>query len=143
MSLTTSFPNLALANYRITSQADSSYNCIAWAAGVSDAWWWPDDSSYWPDSVAKSATIDSFTSAYQTLGYTVCDDHLYQDGIEKIAIYAIDGLPTHVARQLSNSFWTSKLGRDVDIEHPLEGLEGNIYGQVVQVMSRRFDSLPP
>lgn len=137
MSLTTSFPNLALANYRITSQADSSYNCIAWAAGVSDAWWWPDDNSYWPDSVTASATIDSFTSAYQTLGYTACDDPLYQDGVEKVAIYAKAGIPTHAAHQLLNGIWTSKLGRDVDIEHTLEGLEGDIYGQVVRTLSRR------
>ena len=35
------FPNLRRENYRVTSEADWKYNCIAHAAGKDDAPWWP------------------------------------------------------------------------------------------------------
>jgi len=38
-------------------------------------------------------------------------------------------------------FWSSKIGKSVDIEHTLEGLEGSFYGQVAIIM-RRCDRLP-
>jgi hypothetical protein len=37
----TAFPILTAANHRITSDPSPIYNCIAWAAGHSDAWWEP------------------------------------------------------------------------------------------------------
>ena len=36
------FPNLAATGYAVTSPPAAAYNCIAWAAGVADSWWWPD-----------------------------------------------------------------------------------------------------
>jgi hypothetical protein len=35
-------PNLAIAGYKITSPDTTDYNCIAWAAGSTEEWWWPD-----------------------------------------------------------------------------------------------------
>jgi hypothetical protein len=35
------FPNLRQEDYHVTSEADPNYNCIAHAAGRSDAPWWP------------------------------------------------------------------------------------------------------
>lgn len=35
------FPNLTAGNYRITSEPDRDYNCIAWAAGDNRKCWWP------------------------------------------------------------------------------------------------------
>jgi hypothetical protein len=37
----TAFPKLTAANHRITSDPSPIENCIAWAAGHSDAWWEP------------------------------------------------------------------------------------------------------
>ncbi|HMD98104.1 MAG TPA: hypothetical protein VKM93_12350 [Terriglobia bacterium] len=37
------FPNLNAGNHEITSAASRLYNCIAWAAGDTQRWWWPDD----------------------------------------------------------------------------------------------------
>lgn len=34
------------------------------------------------------------------------------------------------ARQLSKDEWASKLGQDLDVAHPLEAVEGSIYGDV-------------
>jgi hypothetical protein len=60
-----------------------------------------------------------------------------EPGIEKIALYALNDLPTHAARQLSNGWWTSKLGPHVDIEHiHPDAIAGGIYGEVVALMSR-------
>ena len=55
-------------------------------------------------------------------GYApIGEDGPLQDGYEKIAIYALDGEPTHAARQLDTGRWTSKLGKHEDIEHDTPG----------------------
>lgn len=71
------------------------------------------------------------------MGYEVCDNTELEVGFEKIAIYGdSDGEATHAARQLPNGKWTSKLGRWEDIEHELEGLTGEMYGEVKQILKR-------
>ena len=69
-------------------------------------------------------------------------------GYWKIAIYARDDFPLHVARQLSNGRWTSKLGLKVDINHEnLSCLEGGDLGYVAKIMRRlktgSIPALPP
>ena len=88
-------------------------------------------------------TLACFTAAYNSLGYMVCNDETYEDGVEKVAVYADDfGKPTHAARQLDAGFWTSKLGRGHDIRHSsLSALEGKPglgkgYGTVALIMAR-------
>jgi hypothetical protein len=85
-------------------------------------------------------TVDSFTDAFRTLGYEVCSDSAHEVGYERVAIYVDPGgTPTHMARQLSTGFWTSKIGKLEDIEHEtLHGLEETDYGQVVRVLKRRL-----
>jgi hypothetical protein len=135
------FPGLQGQPYQITSPPHDGYNCIAWAAGDTTDWWWPDapdlpDSSYWPPGVSRVTTLDAFRAAFATLGYAVCEhDHL-EPGYEKIALYALAGLPKHASRQLSSGRWTSKLGPMHDIEHALHDLTGTVYGSVVLVMKR-------
>ena len=44
---------------------------------------------------------------------------------------------THVARQLTNGKWTSKLGRCEDIEHDTpDDVADGVYGEVMQFMQR-------
>lgn len=132
-----SIPNLLAYGYTVTSPETVEYNCIAWVAGDTTAWWWPDVQYqyYWPPEIPRSETIETFIKAYETLGYTICDNAEYEDGFEKVAIYvASNGKPTHADRQLSNDLWTSKLGRLEDIEHSLDGLVGSIYGSVAVIM---------
>lgn len=38
--------------------------------------------------------------------------------------------------ELPNGKWTSKLGRWEDIEHEIEGLMGEMYGDVKQILKR-------
>jgi hypothetical protein len=141
MSLNIVFPHLIEEGYRETSPATSRYNCIAWAVGATDAWWWPSPFAvhYWPEGVPREETLEAFVQAAATRGFVPAEDALLEPGFEKLAFYARDGKPTHAARQLSDGSWTSKLGKHVDISHTLRGVEGPVYGQVVGFMKR---SLP-
>jgi hypothetical protein len=139
------FPRLRGANYQVTSPRSDRYNCIAWAAGDSTDWWWPDvpdlpDSAHWPSSVPRQETLEAFREAFATLGYAVCDADQYEPGYEKIALFARAGVPTHAARQLATGRWTSKLGPMQDIEHVLHDLTGKVYGSVVLIMKRRLQT---
>ena len=135
--LLSNFPGLADSVFSITSPESDSYNCIAWAAGDTDNWWWPSGLNYWPLEVPATDDVDSIVSAFVSLRYELCDSGDLQDGFEKVAIYARDNSVTHTARQLPSGNWTSKLGRSVDIEHEaVEALEGSNYGSVVQFMRR-------
>lgn len=115
-------PHLNPTNHRVTSPRKSRYNCIAWAAGSEDEWWSPVQRYYWPADVPREQTVEAFEKAFVTLGYEECADGSLEEGWEKIAIFAKNTgdtarlLPTHVARQLQDGRWTSKLGTLEDIE---------------------------
>lgn len=133
------FPILKSSGYTVTSPATIEYNCIAWAAGDNEAWWWPDpfDQYFWPSGIPRVVTIDAFVKAFEFLGYTVCPDANYEQGYEKVAIYAKqDGIPTHAARQINSEKWTSKIGGLEDIEHDINSLSGPIYGDPIIYMKR-------
>lgn len=135
------FPNLKRTQYTITSPVDPGYNCIAWAAGDIERFWWPDEHpmAYWPPGLPRRVEIDAFVAAFASLGYEACGGGQTERGYEKIALYADDkGVPKHAARQLASGRWTSKLGRLEDVNHQLYGLEGADYGGVVQYMRRRL-----
>ena len=129
------FPALRGSQFEITSEATTVYNCIAWAAGDTDKFWWP--GHFWPRSVGRNVTRESFVKAFQSRGYAVCDSPGAEASFEKIALYEHNGTPTHAARLLPNGRWSSKLGRSHDISHPLEGLNGDQYGSPVLFMKRK------
>src|SRR5678815_89043 len=126
MSLHDDFPNLAGEGFVETSPATGDYNCIAWAAGVQDDWWWPDPGlvSYWPHNVPRAETLSAFQAALTSLGYQHCAEGDAETGFEKVAFYLRGGKPAHMARQMADGSWTSKLGPAIDITHTLHGLEG-------------------
>lgn len=131
-----SFPGLKGTGYEIASPRTPEYNCIAWAAGETSRFWWPQEQAYWPPDVPRETTIDAFIEAFGTLGFSPCDRPDKERGIEKVALYAKGDEPKHAARQLESGMWSSKLGRDVDINHTLEGLAGHQYGDVVKILKR-------
>lgn len=134
--LPNAFPGLSREPCAITSPKSGSYNCIAWAAGDSRRWWWPHD-YYWPEGCSREETISAFIQAFDTLGYSPTDNGGLVDGVEKVALYAIEDTPTHAALQLDNGWWTSKLGTGVDICHTLTGLEASsLYGNVSLFLER-------
>ena len=136
------FPYLAEEGYAITSPDTIDYNCVAWAAESSEEWWWPDsmNQEYWPEGVPREETLPAFVSAFQTIGYNVCDNEALESGFLKIAIYGDrHQIPRHVARQLEDGEWTSKVGQYEDIQHKtLKALTGetSAYGEVIQIMKR-------
>jgi hypothetical protein len=137
-NLTKAFPNLENEGYQETSTATEKYNCIAWAAGLSSQWWWPDpNGAYpWPEGEPRAVTIDAFLAAFATLRYQACDAGDLESGFEKVAIYSLDAKPTHAARQLADGRWTSKLRKYLDITHGLPALDGPVYGKATHFMKR-------
>jgi hypothetical protein len=142
MNLEDYFPNLSDSEYQITSPSSPTYNCIAWAAGDTTRWWWPDPMglAYWPDEIPRDETLESFVALMRSLGFDDCGDAVLETGFEKIALFTKGEQATHAARQLESGLWTSKLGPLEDIEHSLEGLVGDCYGSVACLFRRRRDS---
>ncbi len=135
------FPKLRTTNYRITSLNEPWYNCIAWAARDKNQIWWPIRGAYWPEKGAD-LSLDSFIRAFRSLGYVPCRSRKLARGWEKVLIYCDSGgFPTHMARQLPDGAWASKLGwQGHDIVHSKpEGVEGPnpAYGYPRAVMRRR------
>jgi len=135
------FPGLDQNNYRVSSSRDVQYNCIAFAAGVIDEWWWPDSQNQcaWPDGVPRQETIEAFVQAYATLGYRECRSIKREKDFEKVALFAKDGKPTHAARMKSDGEWLSQLGGLEDIHHELNAVCGDTYGSVVKILRRPWD----
>jgi len=136
------WPNLSGTDYQVTSPKSEEYNCFAWAVEEDDRWWQPipGEQYYWPDGVPQEETLEAYIQAYQTLGYESADRDILETGYQKIAIYVdYSGIPTHAARQLPNGKWTSKLGWLEDIEHELDGLTGDRYGVVGQILKRPIE----
>ena len=119
---------------------ERAYNCVAWAMGFDDRWWQPaalDLGYYWPDQAADSTRLAVYLHAFRQLGFTECEDESLEDGFERIVVFADDnGEFTHVARQLADGRWTSKLGGWEDIDHDLRALEGGKYGRIACFMRR-------
>ena len=143
--LTAFFPGLRDADFRITSPTDPVYNCVAWAAGLTTEWWQPNyPDGVWPNGVALEGTASAVMHALATVGYELCENGHLEEGVEKAAIFSEGERFKHVARQLPSGLWTSKLGRQWDIEHELEALASSAnaggavqYGEIAAYMARR------
>lgn len=132
-------PSLQATGYEITSPQAIYYNCIAWAAGESDRWWWPviSPTAYWPPGVPRETSVAAFEAAFQTLGYVGPATSELESDVEKVAIYVgADGDVTHMARQLPDGSWTSKCGRLEDIRHPHLDSLVDVYGKAVRFLRR-------
>ena len=97
-SLQAAFPGLARGGYTITSPSNKDYNCIAWAAGDAENWWWPVSPDikevFWPAAVPRAETISAFRAAFAALDYIECGGEDLEPGFEKIALFADDqGIP--------------------------------------------------
>lgn len=136
------YPNLATSHFRFTSPDDRGYNCFAYAGDDTRRNWHPSayGGLYWPGGETDVRTLEAYVTGYGHLGYSPTDSAELEDGIEKIAIYARQDGPSHAALQLTNGYWTSKLGHREDIEHELHGLEGERYGRVVAILARPRDA---
>lgn len=133
------FPKLSKKSHDVTSDIDPRYNCIAYAAGITNRKYWPawHPDYYWPADVPRAETLDAFKQLYETFGYSGPSTNAHVEGIEKIAIFTDKaGKPTHAAFQLPGGRWASKLGNGFDIEHDELAVSGGLYGQPVYYMER-------
>jgi hypothetical protein len=125
----------------------NGYNCIAFAAGKKDKWWWPINipGAHWPEGLPRDqVTLANFISAFETEKYFICDNGDFEDGYEKVAIFVDDtGEPTHAARSLPEKVWTSKMGKGEDIKHrTLREVEGRAYGKATAFLKRPLLNSP-
>ena len=138
------FPGLRTDKaFLITSEKTRDYNCIAWASGVNTRWEWPtlynespEEDEYWPTGVMNSEHIEAFIQNFETKGFVCCNNETIEPDVQKIALFAKDGICTHASVQLPDGNWTSKLGSLNDITHSLHALEGEFYGSVAYLMKR-------
>jgi hypothetical protein len=133
------FPKLGKRDHLITSDFDVRYNCIAFAADITDKKYWPNwlPDYRWLPGIPRAETLDAFIKFYETFGYSGPSDHTYVEGVEKIANFADGtGKPMHAAKQIGPNKWASKLGDSYDIEHARDAVSGGLYGQIVHYMER-------
>lgn len=143
------FENISPNDFKCSSDPETDYNCIAWAAGKTNRPWWPEPTwpYFWPAGLPKSPAQEAerlahFISAFKMEGYRVCFwmRSRYQRGYEKVAIYVNEkGRATHAARMLPTGVWSSKLGNEEDIEHKdLQCIQGKAYGRVAVILKREL-----
>ena len=131
------FPNLASEGFEIVGEPTTEYNCIAYAAGDTDNWWWPDEDDYWPPWATMDNRMESLEEAFAGLEYELCDDSIAEEGYQKVALYGFQGRFEHAALQMPNGLWRSKMGPGPVIEHRSpESLSGGPYGEVHRFMRR-------
>lgn len=137
------WPRLASDPYNITSRRSRKYNCVAWVAEDLTQWWEPEDRGgfFWPPGLPKGDfSLDNYLAAFRTLGFERCADGTLTPDIEKIAVFIDESEFTHVAIQLDDGWWSSKLGHFNDLSH--ERLESLLrgrpqrYGEVFLFMAR-------
>ncbi len=104
-------------------------NDVVWAPGGYPG-------SQWPLQIDQSDGVGAFQQFFELHGFETCNSPTQEPGFVKLAIYALAGEFQHVARQLPNGQWTSKLGMLQDIEHALQVLEDARYGTVAILMRR-------
>jgi hypothetical protein len=132
------FPALNHLNHKVTSPQSLLYNCFAWAFGDDTRRWDPDPMGqyYWPLGVTRALTVEAVSEVAALNGFVATASQQAVKGREKIALYANNGVPTHLAKQTIKGKWSSKLGDAEDIEHALSAIEGPHYGHVIQVFER-------
>lgn len=145
------FPNLTNTEWLLKSPGDDNYQCIAWAACRTDCHMWPNQCYIWFPGlplaiIPEAAPVNYFVEGFARLGYEPCGTKAFEFGYQKVAIYANDLGPTHMARQhFWGRGWLSKPGVLEDILHrELADVEGDMskfagqYGRVAQILKRNW-----
>lgn len=97
----------------------------------------------WPRDCPDDESVEAFKCAFRSLGYADCDSPEHEPGLEKVAFYVNSkNEVTHAARQSPEwgGKWRSKCGKNWDIEHALNDLNGECYGSVRAIMSRKYEA---
>ena len=131
----------------VTSEGTARYNCIAYAAKDESQPWWPMPHGslryfYWPPGLPRQSvpTKENFFRAFEGLGYKKCKSRKYNPKFERVVLYVDNNdVPTHMARELGDGIWYSKLGNEQDIrQHTFDAVENQIYGTAKYFMRKRL-----
>lgn len=135
-------------SFDITSYPSDVYNCIAFAMGFEDRWVdfnTDEEGHWWPPIPEKDFRPSSLIAAFEYMGFERCNDGVFEDGFDKVALYKVDEqsdpwIPehwTHAARIIGSGVCHSKIGRWYDIHHrDGDVFQGSIYGNIYQYMKR-------
>ena len=147
------FPSLKNDDiFKIIDGENPNYNCIAYAANVTDCWWWPlpvdkrpsflgGVKCNWPRAAKNATSLNVLIEIFRDLNYVECNNYDFEDGFKKVAFYVKGDKFTHAARQLTygdkQGKWSSKLGNSFLITHKTpQSIEGNAYGKSVFYMKK-------
>lgn len=115
------FLGLRGARWRVTSPEDERYNCVAWACGDTNRWWWPwpegDPPGFWPGDGSADDGVEDAVLMFEGQGYVCCAPEAADAHDDVIVLYASANRLRHVARRTLDGWWASKLGALNDIEH--------------------------
>lgn len=113
------FPKLEAADHSVTSPFDRGYNCVAWVVDDTSQWWEPPagNGRYWPDGLPTTPDRSAYIALFRSWGFESCGSGDLEIGVEKIAVWFDGDRFLHVAKQLENGWWSSKLGIYHDISH--------------------------
>ena len=85
-----------MTDYDVTSPRDSTYNCIAFAAGDTSRKWDPNallhPGYYWPADALRNEgnnDINALKPAFAAIGYAECENGDLEPGFQKVALYAV------------------------------------------------------
>lgn len=136
------FPHLRHATVHVLEHHNNTYNCMAWALGITDRWVWPSDERpdiAWPFGLPRTDRLDNVEEAFASLGYTPSRSARYVRGTEKIALFGRSNTVLHLALQTPAhaGMWTSKLGGGSLIAHSsVDAVSGAYYGNRLATLER-------
>jgi hypothetical protein len=77
--------------------------------------------------------MEAFEDWFAADGWEETTDQSVEEGKQKVALFALNGEPTHAARLVAQDQWTSKLGAHIDLTHAFDDLDGPNYGAVIKI----------
>jgi hypothetical protein len=135
------FPHLR--DWIKTSEPTQDYNCVAHVCDDNTKWWdpLPPGQYYWPDpKIGEDLghTVERYIKLFEHRGYQLCANGELEAGKEKVVIYGNPyGGFEHVAKQLPDGAWTSKIDIREDISHEsAHSLSDGWYGKPVIYMEK-------
>lgn len=143
------FPDLESdKNFKILSECNNVYNCIAWAMGYDDRWVAPfrKPGFWWPKGAQFDMSPAALVQAFIVEGFELCDSDAIEDGYSKVVLYKNPTLNewTHAARVIACGIEYSKFGGAWDGLHSHNvlcrtglGYESQSYGVAYAYMRRK------
>jgi hypothetical protein len=135
-------------DYKLTSEADDRYNCVAWVRR--DKGHWIDPEVFWPTDLAPEPPeweddLPYYLALFEAWDFEMVESSDREDGYLKIAVFASGGDFDHVAKQLPSGRWSSKGGASFDFRHGTPASVSKCIWrpdmELVAVMRRPYDGI--